>query len=81
MSSTSTHQTALSFPRRQFRQMTEVNLDAKAIEELSRMAAQRRAMMNREGEAHLQMQQIIEAVATELIRVTYITATSLQRLA
>eukprot|EP00975_Prorocentrum_lima_P028733 6036944-Prorocentrum_lima.AAC.1 len=31
-------------------------------------------MLNREGEAHLQLQQSIEAVATELIRVTHITA-------
>eukprot|EP00975_Prorocentrum_lima_P000309 62706-Prorocentrum_lima.AAC.1 len=45
------------------------------------MAAHSRAMLNREGEAPLQLQQSIEAVATELIRVTYITATSLQRLA
>eukprot|EP00975_Prorocentrum_lima_P011839 2520637-Prorocentrum_lima.AAC.1 len=37
--------------------------------------------MNREGEAHLQLQQSIEAVATELIRVTYVTATTLQWLA
>eukprot|EP00975_Prorocentrum_lima_P021492 4531156-Prorocentrum_lima.AAC.1 len=37
--------------------------------------------MNREGEAYLHMQQSIEAVATELIRVTYATATSLQQLA
>eukprot|EP00975_Prorocentrum_lima_P047454 9921602-Prorocentrum_lima.AAC.1 len=37
--------------------------------------------MNREGEAHLQLQQSIEAVATELIRVTYVTATTLQKLA
>eukprot|EP00975_Prorocentrum_lima_P013048 2769915-Prorocentrum_lima.AAC.1 len=38
-------------------------------------------MLNREGEAHLQLQQSIEAVATELSRATCITATSLQRLA
>eukprot|EP00975_Prorocentrum_lima_P023157 4872645-Prorocentrum_lima.AAC.1 len=67
-----------SFPRVQFRQMTEVNLDARAIEELSRMAAQSRAMLTREGEAHLQLQQSIEAAANELISVTYITASSLQ---
>eukprot|EP00975_Prorocentrum_lima_P030351 6363722-Prorocentrum_lima.AAC.1 len=35
-----------------------------------------RAMMNREGEAHLQLQQSIEAVATALIRVTCVTAVS-----
>eukprot|EP00975_Prorocentrum_lima_P023514 4945661-Prorocentrum_lima.AAC.1 len=45
------------------------------------MAAQSRAMLKREGEAHLQLQQSMEAVATELIRVTYTTATSLQKLA
>eukprot|EP00975_Prorocentrum_lima_P027428 5763088-Prorocentrum_lima.AAC.1 len=38
-------------------------------------------MLNREGEAHLQLQQSIEAVANELIRVTNITASSLQKLA
>eukprot|EP00975_Prorocentrum_lima_P036833 7750364-Prorocentrum_lima.AAC.1 len=38
-------------------------------------------MLNREGEAHLQLQQIIEAVSIELLRVTYITASSLQKLA
>eukprot|EP00975_Prorocentrum_lima_P057605 12079342-Prorocentrum_lima.AAC.1 len=38
-------------------------------------------MMNREGDAHLQLQQSIEAVATELIRIAYIAATSLHRLA
>eukprot|EP00975_Prorocentrum_lima_P031147 6539484-Prorocentrum_lima.AAC.1 len=63
MSLMSTHQTTQSFPRVQFRQMIEVNLDARAIEELSRMAAQSRAMFNQEGEAHLQLQQSIEAVA------------------
>eukprot|EP00975_Prorocentrum_lima_P055319 11602324-Prorocentrum_lima.AAC.1 len=45
------------------------------------MAAQSRAMLNREGEAHPQLQHSIEAVATELIRATYITVTALQRLA
>eukprot|EP00975_Prorocentrum_lima_P026382 5545064-Prorocentrum_lima.AAC.1 len=45
------------------------------------MAAQSRAMMNKEGEAHFLLQQIIEATATELIRVTYATAASLQKLA
>eukprot|EP00975_Prorocentrum_lima_P046763 9774576-Prorocentrum_lima.AAC.1 len=59
--------------------MAEV-LDAHAVEELSRLATQRRTMMNREGEAHLQLQQSIEAVATELIWVTYVTATTLQKL-
>eukprot|EP00975_Prorocentrum_lima_P015435 3269091-Prorocentrum_lima.AAC.1 len=38
-------------------------------------------MMNREGEAHPQPQQRIEAVAAELIRVAHVTTTSLQRLA
>eukprot|EP00975_Prorocentrum_lima_P067990 12918173-Prorocentrum_lima.AAC.1 len=38
-------------------------------------------MMNEEGEAHLQLQQSIEAAANELIRVTYVTASSLQKLA
>eukprot|EP00975_Prorocentrum_lima_P066069 12907085-Prorocentrum_lima.AAC.1 len=65
MSPTSTHQAVQAFPRVQFRQMTEVSLDASVIEELSRMASQSRAMMNREREAHLQLQQSIEAVATE----------------
>eukprot|EP00975_Prorocentrum_lima_P049717 10406148-Prorocentrum_lima.AAC.1 len=37
-------------------------------------------MMNREGEAHLLLQQSIEAVASELIRVKYVTATSLHKL-
>eukprot|EP00975_Prorocentrum_lima_P069765 12928253-Prorocentrum_lima.AAC.1 len=32
------------------------------------MAAQSRAMLNREGKAHFQLQQSIEAVANELIR-------------
>eukprot|EP00975_Prorocentrum_lima_P024270 5106206-Prorocentrum_lima.AAC.1 len=45
------------------------------------MAAQSRAMMNKEGEAHLLLQQSIEAVATELIRATYVTAPALQKLA
>eukprot|EP00975_Prorocentrum_lima_P002091 453456-Prorocentrum_lima.AAC.1 len=51
-------------------------LGASAVEEVARLATQRRAMMNREGEAHLQVQQSIEAVATELI-----SGTSLQGLA
>eukprot|EP00975_Prorocentrum_lima_P000534 104222-Prorocentrum_lima.AAC.1 len=38
-------------------------------------------MMNREGEAHLHLQQSIETVANALIRVTYVTASSLQKLA
>eukprot|EP00975_Prorocentrum_lima_P031823 6681455-Prorocentrum_lima.AAC.1 len=38
-------------------------------------------MLNQEGEAHLQRQQSIEAVANELIRATYFTASSLQKLA
>eukprot|EP00975_Prorocentrum_lima_P061743 12881599-Prorocentrum_lima.AAC.1 len=63
MSSTSTHQAMQSFPRVQIRQRTDVNLDARAVEELSRMFAQSRAMLNREGEAHRQLQQSIEAVA------------------
>eukprot|EP00975_Prorocentrum_lima_P007196 1545824-Prorocentrum_lima.AAC.1 len=33
----------------------------------------RRATMHREGEAPLQLQQSTEAVATELIRVSYVT--------
>eukprot|EP00975_Prorocentrum_lima_P012199 2589954-Prorocentrum_lima.AAC.1 len=37
--------------------------------------------MNREGEAHIHLQQSIETVAHELIRVTYVTASSLQKLA
>eukprot|EP00975_Prorocentrum_lima_P040573 8518634-Prorocentrum_lima.AAC.1 len=45
------------------------------------MAAQSLAMLNREGEAHLHLQQSIENVANELIRVTYVTASSLQKLA
>eukprot|EP00975_Prorocentrum_lima_P012619 2675264-Prorocentrum_lima.AAC.1 len=36
-------------------------------------------MLNREGEAHLQLQQSIQGMATELIRVTYVTATSRTR--
>eukprot|EP00975_Prorocentrum_lima_P068191 12919293-Prorocentrum_lima.AAC.1 len=59
--------------------MTEVVLDASVVEELSILATQSRAMMNREGEVHLQLQQSIEAVATELIRATYVTATTLQQ--
>eukprot|EP00975_Prorocentrum_lima_P068138 12918973-Prorocentrum_lima.AAC.1 len=61
--------------------MTGMNLDASALEELARMAAQSWAMINREGEAHLHLQQSIEAVANELIKVTYVTASSLQKLA
>eukprot|EP00975_Prorocentrum_lima_P068922 12923274-Prorocentrum_lima.AAC.1 len=38
------------------------------------------AVLNREGEAHLHLQQRIEAVAIELIRLTYVTATTLQSL-
>eukprot|EP00975_Prorocentrum_lima_P064921 12900378-Prorocentrum_lima.AAC.1 len=37
--------------------------------------------MDREGEGQLQLQQSIEAVAYELIRVTHVTAPSLHRLA
>eukprot|EP00975_Prorocentrum_lima_P069828 12928541-Prorocentrum_lima.AAC.1 len=58
-----------------------MNLDANAMEELTRMAAQRWAMMNQEAEAHLQIQQSIETVANELTRVTCVTASSLQKLA
>eukprot|EP00975_Prorocentrum_lima_P025654 5395403-Prorocentrum_lima.AAC.1 len=58
-----------------------MNLDANAMEELTRMATQSWAMMNREGEAHLHLQQSSETVANELIRVTYVTASSLQKLA
>eukprot|EP00975_Prorocentrum_lima_P061969 12882962-Prorocentrum_lima.AAC.1 len=50
-------QSGQAWPRVQFRQMTEMNMDASALEELTRMAAQSRAMMNREGEAHLHVQQ------------------------
>eukprot|EP00975_Prorocentrum_lima_P060497 12689040-Prorocentrum_lima.AAC.1 len=79
--SAATQQTWQVLPRVQFRQMTEIVSDAGVVEELAIMTSQSRAMMNREGEAHLLLQQSIEAVATELIRGTYITATSLQRLA
>eukprot|EP00975_Prorocentrum_lima_P015018 3185093-Prorocentrum_lima.AAC.1 len=61
--------------------MTERSLDASVVEELAMMATQSWAMMNNEGEAHLQLQQSIEAVATDLIRVTYARASSLQKLA
>eukprot|EP00975_Prorocentrum_lima_P012549 2660880-Prorocentrum_lima.AAC.1 len=57
--------------------MTEVSLDASVVEELTRLATQSWAMMNQEGETPFQLQQ----VATGLIRVTYVTATSLQKLA
>eukprot|EP00975_Prorocentrum_lima_P008714 1861152-Prorocentrum_lima.AAC.1 len=45
------------------------------------MATQSWAMTNRKGEAHLHLQQSIETVANELIRVAYVTASSLQKLA
>eukprot|EP00975_Prorocentrum_lima_P042545 8939004-Prorocentrum_lima.AAC.1 len=54
--------------RVQFRQMTEMNLDATAMEELTRLVSQSWAMMNNEGGAHLHLQQSIEDVAHELIR-------------
>eukprot|EP00975_Prorocentrum_lima_P071341 12937161-Prorocentrum_lima.AAC.1 len=56
------------WPRVQFRQMTEMNLDANALEELTRLATQSWAMMNQEGESQLQLQQSIETVANELTR-------------
>eukprot|EP00975_Prorocentrum_lima_P042469 8922968-Prorocentrum_lima.AAC.1 len=37
------------WPRVQFRQLTEMNLDANAMEELTMMATHIWAMMNREG--------------------------------
>eukprot|EP00975_Prorocentrum_lima_P009182 1956553-Prorocentrum_lima.AAC.1 len=61
MSSASAQQTGQVLPRVQFRQMTEMVLDASVVEELASMATESRAMMNREGEAHLQLQQRIEA--------------------
>eukprot|EP00975_Prorocentrum_lima_P026806 5633768-Prorocentrum_lima.AAC.1 len=57
-----------AWPKVQFRQMAETNLDANALEELTRIATQSWAMMNREGEAHLHSQQSIETMANELIR-------------
>eukprot|EP00975_Prorocentrum_lima_P063397 12891262-Prorocentrum_lima.AAC.1 len=56
-------------------------LDETVVQELASMAKQSWAMMNREGGAHLQLRQSIEAVPTELLRVTYATATTLQKLA
>eukprot|EP00975_Prorocentrum_lima_P045686 9562059-Prorocentrum_lima.AAC.1 len=51
------------------------------MEELTRMVSQSWAMLNNEGDAHLHLQQSIEDVANELTRVTYLTASSLQKLA
>eukprot|EP00975_Prorocentrum_lima_P043866 9200701-Prorocentrum_lima.AAC.1 len=64
MSSASTQQTGQALPKVQFRQMTEVSLDASVVEELTSMATQSWAMMNKEGEAHLQLQRSIEAEPT-----------------
>eukprot|EP00975_Prorocentrum_lima_P056064 11753667-Prorocentrum_lima.AAC.1 len=66
--SSGVQQPGQAWPRVLFRQMAEMNLDANALEELTRMATQSWAMMNKEGEAHLHLQQSIETVATELIR-------------
>eukprot|EP00975_Prorocentrum_lima_P056017 11742509-Prorocentrum_lima.AAC.1 len=62
MSAASAQQTGQALPKAQFRQMTEVGLDASVVEELTSMARQSWAMMNKEGETHLQLQQSIEAV-------------------
>eukprot|EP00975_Prorocentrum_lima_P046654 9750062-Prorocentrum_lima.AAC.1 len=61
--SSGVQQPGQAWPTVQFRQMTEINLDANAMEELTRTATQSWAMMNREGEAHLHLQQSIETVA------------------
>eukprot|EP00975_Prorocentrum_lima_P010358 2202665-Prorocentrum_lima.AAC.1 len=64
MSSASTQPTGQGSPNVQFRQVTEIVLDDSAVQELASMAKQSRAMMNTKGEAHLQLQQSIEAGAT-----------------